>query len=69
MLNQIGVSRALSKMGVPLGIIGAVGGFISDVMAPLFDFAPSVAGFSFIAFLICLAVYWRMRQNPGVDIA
>ena len=68
MLNQLGLTRTLSKMSIPLGVIGAVGGFVSDVMAPLFDFAPAVAGVSFLAFVVSAFVFWRMRQSPEADL-
>jgi len=62
------LTKLVSKMGIPLGLIGAIGGFISDVMAPLFDFAPVVAGVSFAAFIISSVLFWRMRQTEERDL-
>ena len=35
--------RAIARAAAPVGIIGAVGGFIGDIILPLGNFAPYVA--------------------------
>ena len=68
MLDQLNFRQAFNKSAAPLGIIGAVGGFISDVMAPLAAIAPWVAGLSFLVFIGTVVSYLRMRQKPGIQI-
>lgn len=68
MFEQLNMKQAVNRTAGPLGIIGAVGGFVSDVMAPLGNFAPWVAALSFVVFVGTIVAFFRMRQQPGVQI-
>lgn len=68
MLNQLNLRQALNRTAGPLGLIGAVGGFISDVMAPLGSIAFWVAALSFVIFLGTIVAFFRMRNQPGVQV-
>lgn len=68
MLSQLNLRQAVNRTAGPLGIIGAVGGFISDVMAPLGSLAPWVSALSFVVFLGTIVAFFRMRQQPGVQV-
>jgi archaellum component FlaC len=51
-----------------IGLIGAVGGFISDVLQPLGDFSPWLTGIS-LAVTVAAAIWLYIeRRKPGVDI-
>ncbi|MEM7334950.1 MAG: hypothetical protein AAF490_22935, partial [Chloroflexota bacterium] len=68
MFAQLNLRQALNKSATPLGIIGAVGGFVSDVLAPLAALAPWVSGLSFFIFIGTVVSYFRMRQKPGIQL-
>lgn len=67
-MNSAGLSRIASKAAGPIGLIGAVGGFIADVLAPLGEFAPLVAGISLIGAIIFGALTIRESRNNRHDI-
>ncbi|KAA3657688.1 MAG: hypothetical protein DWQ04_27325 [Chloroflexi bacterium] len=63
--NQL--RNVISRTAGPLGAIGAIGGFVSDVLAPLGSFATWVAILSLLIFLGSLAAFWGMRNRPGIE--
>jgi tetratricopeptide (TPR) repeat protein len=67
-MNSAGLGRIAGKAAGPIGLIGAIGGFISDVLAPLGDFAPAVAGISFLAAIVFGIMTVRESRNNRHDI-
>ncbi len=67
-MMQTQIRNAINKSAVPLGAIGAIGGFISDVMAPLGNLAPWVAGLSTLIFIGTIVAYIGMRRRPGMEL-
>lgn len=67
MMQQRNLRSTVNRTAGPLGLIGAVGGFISDVMAPLGSFAPWVAGFSFLIFIGTIVAFINMKRRPGME--
>lgn len=67
MLEEMKLRNTMTRTAGPLGIIGAVGGFVSDVMAPLGSFAPWVAALSFVVFLGTVITYIAMMRRPGKE--
>lgn len=63
--------KAMGRAAGPVGLIGAVGGFLSDVLLPLANFAPVVFAFSVIATAFAYAwlflVFRRMGQSKAFD--
>ena len=59
------VRKILRNAAAPLGLIGAVGGFIGDVISPLIDLAPWVAAISFAIALIALVIVLWFHRQPG----
>jgi hypothetical protein len=59
------IRKSFTNALTPVGIIGAVGGFIADVLAPLGNFAPWVAILSLIAALMAIAAFLRLRRRQG----
>jgi hypothetical protein len=60
--------KALTRAATPVSIIGAVGGFIGDIIAPLGNFAPWVALVSLVFTLITLFGFIGLRRKQG-DLA
>lgn len=60
--------KAMTRAATPVSIIGTVGGFIGDIVAPLGNFAPWVALVSFIFTLIGLFGFLALRRKQG-DLA
>lgn len=59
------LQRALTAAAGPVAFIGAVGGFIGDVLQPLGDFAPWVAGLSVVVALAAGARFATNRRKKG----
>lgn len=57
--------KALMRAAGPVGLVGAVGGFLSDVMLPLANFAPLVFGLSVIATIFAYAWLFWVFQHKG----
>lgn len=57
--------KAIARAAGPIGIIGAVGGFIGDIIQPLGNFAPYVAAFSVAGAVLAFVwlVYERRRKG------
>ena len=57
--------KAVTRAATPVSIIGAVGGFIGDIVAPLGNFAPWVALVSLVFTLIGLFGFMSLRRKQG----
>lgn len=60
--------KAISRAAGPIGIIGAVGGFIGDIIQPLGNFAPYVAAISLVGAILAFAWMIYERRRKGQDI-
>lgn len=63
------VRKLFNRMLGPLGIIAAVGGFVGDVLQPLLDLAPWVAGVSFMVFVGSTVALFAYRRTADVELA
>lgn len=61
--------KIFNRMLGPLGLIAAVGGFVGDVLQPLLDLAPWVAGFSFAIFVGSIIALSMYRRTADVELA
>lgn len=61
------VRSATNRAAAPLSIIGAVGGFVGDVLQPLGNFAPWVAILSLLVFIGTLVTFRGMRNRAGME--
>jgi len=57
--------KAVVRAGVLTAMVGSVFGFIGDVLQPLLDLAPIVAGLSLIGALIAVIWIVRIRRQQG----
>lgn len=57
--------KALTRAAGPVGLISTVGGFIGDIIAPLGNFAPWIAGLSLVFALITLFGFIALRRKQG----
>ena len=57
--------KALTRAAGPVSLIGAVGGFIGDIIAPLGNFAPWIAGLSLVFAVITLFGFLALRRRQG----
>ena len=57
--------KSLTRAAGPVGLIGAVGGFIGDIIAPLGNFAPWIAGISLVFAIITLFGFLALRRRQG----
>lgn len=67
-LSSPTVQKAFSRAARPIAIIGAVGGFIGDIIQPLGDFALWIAILSFVGALIALIWMIILRKRAGQEI-
>lgn len=61
------VKKTLSQAAAPVGIIGAVAGFVGDVLLPLGNFAPWVFGLSLIALIGAVILFSRLYRKQGIE--
>lgn len=57
--------KALTRAAAPVSIIGAVGGFIGDIIAPLGNFAPWIALLSLVFTILSLFGFLSLRRRQG----
>jgi tetratricopeptide (TPR) repeat protein len=57
--------KALLRAAAPVSLIGAVGGFIGDIVAPLGNFAPWVAGASLLFAIVLLFGFLALHRRQG----
>lgn len=67
-LSSPAVQKAFSRAARPIAIIGAVGGFIGDIIQPLGDFALWIAILSFVGALVALVWMIILRKRAGQEI-
>jgi hypothetical protein len=60
--------KAFAQAARPIAIIGAVGGFIGDIIQPLGNFAVWIAGLSLIVAVISLIWVVLLRRRRGEEI-
>ncbi len=63
------LAKVTRKMLGPLGTIAAIGGFLGDVILPLLDLAPWVAGLSFLAFVGTVVAFFMFKATPERELA
>ena len=66
-MNPTQFRNVIGRTAGPLGAIAAIGGFISDVLAPLGSFAPWVAVLSLLIFVGTAVTFYGMRKRPGME--
>jgi tetratricopeptide (TPR) repeat protein len=57
--------KAILRAAAPVSVIGAIGGFVGDIIAPLGNFAPWVAGLSLLFALVLLMGFLSLRRKQG----
>lgn len=62
------LQKALSRAARPIGVIGAVGGFIGDIIQPLGDFALWVAAASLLGAVAALVWIVILKKRAGQEI-
>lgn len=60
--------KAFTQAARPLAIIGAVGGFIGDIIQPLGDFAVWVAGLSLVVAVMALGWMMVLHRRRGQEV-
>ncbi|MGV0977145.1 MAG: hypothetical protein ACOYBO_14550 [Azonexus sp.] len=60
--------RAFARAAAPIGVIGAVGGFIGDIIQPLGNFAPYVALLSLLGAIVSFIFLIIERRRKGHDM-
>lgn len=67
-LSSPAVQKAFARAARPIAIIGAVGGFIGDIIQPLGDFALWIAILSFVGALAALVWMIILRKRAGQEV-
>ncbi len=65
---MVAFRRAFARAAAPIGVIGAVGGFIGDIIQPLGNFAPYVAPLSLIGAILSFIFLVIERRRKGHDV-
>ena len=60
--------KAFTQAARPIAVIGAVGGFIGDIIQPLGNFALWIAGLSFVLAVIALIWLIVLKRRAGQEI-
>lgn len=60
--------KALGQAARPIAVIGAVGGFIGDIIQPLGNFAVWIAGISLVVAVIALVWMILLRRRKGEEV-
>lgn len=63
--GMIALRKAITRAAAPVGLIGAIGGFIGDIIEPLGNFAPYVAAISLLGAVLALLFLLRDRRIKG----
>ena len=64
---MLAMRRLIGTAAAPASILAAVISFVTDVLQPLGNFAPWVAGLSLLTAVVSGAAYWRFWRKPGAD--
>lgn len=67
-LSSEALQKAVSRAARPIAVIGAVGGFIGDIIQPLGDFALWIAALSLIGAIAALVWIVVLRRRAGQEI-
>ncbi len=67
-LPAASLQKAFSRAARPIAIIGAVGGFIGDIIQPLGDFALWIAALSFVIAVAALVWIIILRRRAGQEV-
>ncbi|HMO60223.1 MAG TPA: hypothetical protein PKA05_18735 [Roseiflexaceae bacterium] len=59
------VRKASMRAAAPVGLIGSIGGFVADVVAPLGNFAPWIMALSLAIALAALFGFLKLRRQQG----
>jgi len=62
---QRSLVKGFARAAGPVGVVGAIGGFLSDVLLPLANFAPFIFSFSVIATIISYILLFVMVLRRG----
>ena len=65
---MIPLRRVIARAAAPIGVIGAVGGFIGDIIQPLGNFAPYVALLSLLGAIASFIFLLIERRRKGHDV-
>ena len=65
---MIPLRRAIVRAAAPIGVIGAVGGFIGDIIQPLGNFAPYIALLSLLGAIASFIFLLIERRRKGHDV-
>jgi hypothetical protein len=60
--------KAFARAAAPIGVIGAVGGFIGDIIQPLGNFAPYVALLSLLGAIVALIFLILARRRKQTEL-
>lgn len=67
-LSSEALQKAVSRAARPIAIIGAVGGFIGDIIQPLGDFALWIAALSLVGAIAALIWIVVLKRRAGQEI-
>lgn len=65
---MLALRKAIVRAAAPIGVIGAIGGFIGDIIQPLGNYAPYVAALSLIGAVASFAFLIVQRRRKGHDV-
>ncbi|HZQ10471.1 MAG TPA: hypothetical protein VFD70_28085 [Anaerolineae bacterium] len=68
MLSAPALRKAFSQAARPIAIIGAVGGFIGDIIQPLGNFAVWIAALSLVGAVVALVWLIVLRRRAGEEV-
>jgi hypothetical protein len=64
---MLAMRKLVGNAAAPASVLATVITFVTDVLQPLGNFAPWVAGISLLTAVVSGAVYFRHWRKPGVD--
>ena len=64
---MLAIRKIFGNAARPVGALATVVAFITDVLQPLGNFAPWVAGAAFVTAIVSGIGYYRQWRKPGVD--
>ncbi len=67
-ISTAGLQKAFLRAAQPIAIIGAVGGFIGDIIQPLGDFALWIAGLSLVIAIGAFVWIIQLRRRAGQEV-
>ena len=64
---MLAIRKIFGNAARPVGALATVVAFITDVLQPLGNFAPWVAGAAFVTAIVSGIGYYRQWRKPGID--